>query len=136
MDKFLGYYIIKEKRVIVEILKGAITVNEYIKFKTNQIEDEDFNPNFNFILDIRDNNIVFSSELEKKMKQYIAFEKTIGSLSSEKKVAVITNTPQQVVYSTLYEKLDERKIVYSIFSTKDEALKWLSLSNSDMDMII
>ncbi len=69
------------------------------------------------------------------MKQYLEFEKIIDSLSSEKKVAVITNTPHQVVYSTINKKLDERNIVYSIFSTKNEALKWLSLSNSDMDMI-
>lgn len=136
MDKFSRYYIIKEKRVIVEILKGAITLNEYIKLKTSQIEDGDFNPNFSFIIDIRDLDMVFSRELEKIMKQYLEFEKTIDSLSSEKKVAVITNTPHQVVYSTINKKLDERNIVYSIFSTKDEALKWLSLSNSDMDMII
>jgi hypothetical protein len=63
MEKFLRYYIIKEKRVIVEILKGAITLNEYIKFKTSQIEDGHFNPNFSFIIDIRDVDIVFSSEL-------------------------------------------------------------------------
>ncbi len=135
MEKYLKYYIIKEKRIIVEIIKGSCTLNEYISFKEKQIQAKDFNPNYNYLIDIREIDFVFSSELQKRMKEYLEFEKTIDSLSKTKKIAVITNTPDQVVYSTINKIYDERSIVYSIFSTKNAALSWLGLDSSELNMI-
>lgn len=135
MDKCLKYYIIQEKRIIVEIIKGSCTLNEYISFKEKLIEDKDFNPDYSYIIDIREIDLVFSSELRTRMKEYLEFEKSKDFLSNKKKIAVITNTPDQVVYSTINKIFDDRSIIYSIFSTKNAALSWLGLDSSELNMI-
>lgn len=129
------YHIIKDKELVVEVLKGPVKLHEYINLKKQQIEDEDFNSNYNFLIDIRAVEFVFSRETEKRMKEYLAFAKPIDALSKEKKTAIITSTPDQVVYSMINQSLDSRQITYNIFSTKDAALEWLNLSNEEVAVL-
>ncbi|MBR8536384.1 hypothetical protein KDU71_12500 [Carboxylicivirga sediminis] len=135
MDITLKYTIIKDKELVVEVLKGPVKLNDYISFKTQQIADKDFNPNYSYIIDIRAVDIVFSKEMEKRMKEYLAFVAPIDALAQEKRVAIITNTPEQVVYSTIHQTLDKRRIDYGIFSTKDSAIEWLNLNSDDLSMV-
>lgn len=135
MDKYLKYYILKEKGVIIEVLKGSITLQDYIAFKMDQLNDKDFTPELDYFIDYCDVNIVFSNEMREKIEQYIAFSKTIENPSRYSKVAVITNTPDQVVFSTILGSSDERKINYKIFSTMEAALSWVGLTDSDIDIV-
>lgn len=135
MNSCLKYYIIKDKKVIVEILKGSCTLSDYVDFKSDQINDKDFNPYFNFLVDFRGVDITFSGMVEKRLKLYLEFSKSIVSLSGRKRVAVITNTPDQVVFFTVCKLLDRRGILYGVFSTEAAALHFLSLTISEIDLI-
>ena len=135
MDKNLEYHILSEKRVMIEVLKGFVTLNDYINLKKRQLKDKEFNPYFNLIIDIRELKVSSANISKGQTKKFLEFIKPIDDFSKTKQVAVITTTPDQVVYSTINNMLDDRDIFYEIFSTKNAAIAWLGLNSSEIDII-
>jgi len=136
MDKSLKYYVFKDKRIVFEILKGNFELNDYFDLKKAEILDKDYDPNFDFILDLRFTDFVFSEIIENEMARYIDFAKSIQVISKRRKTALITRTPEQVVNSILHQSLDDRNIDFKIFSTFEAAFKWIGIIDFDIKLII
>ncbi|WP_457617270.1 hypothetical protein [Lutibacter sp.] len=123
------YKIAIDYNLIVEYHSGTLSeISRFINFRKQLISDPLFLPNQNLIIDLRDVNFEITGD---DVTTYTAFASENPILNTEKKVALITATPNQVVSSTLY-KMAQKNVLQQIkiFSTLDRALEWLGASNA------
>jgi hypothetical protein len=132
---FYKYYILKDKNVVIEILRGNFDISDFVNLKKSESKDPDFDPNFNSILDIRNIENAFSQEIRSDLENYLELIKTIQHVTKRKKTAVITHTPSQVTGITWYTLIDDRGIDYKVFSTLKAATEWLGVSEIDLKNI-
>ena len=122
-----GYEVLKEHSLIIEFHSGILELNSYIDFKTNLTLHPDYSSNLNLFVHLK--NVTFEGG-EKDLKTYINFFEKDHRTLGEKQVALITNTPNQVVYSTLYRMMQKNDLqTIEIFSTNKSAMKWLKTPN-------
>jgi hypothetical protein len=132
---FYYYYILKDKNLVIEILKGIFEITDFINLKKAESADTDFDPNFNSILDIRNVKNAFSKEIRNDLKNYLGIIKTLQHVTKRKKTAVITHIPSQVAGISWYQLVDDRGIDYKVFSTLKAAKEWLGVSEIDLRSI-
>jgi len=66
-----NYYILKDKNLVIEILRGIFNIADFINLKKAESEDPDFDPNFNSILDIRTVENAFSKEIRNDLENFL-----------------------------------------------------------------
>jgi hypothetical protein len=132
---FYNYYILKDKNLVIEILRGIFDISDFINLKKTESEDPDFDPNFNAILDIRNVENAFSKEIRNDLENYLGIIKTLQHVTKRRKAAVITFKPSQVAGITWYQLMDDRGIDYKVFSTLKAATEWLGVSEIDLKNI-
>ncbi|WP_111708346.1 hypothetical protein [Lutibacter citreus] len=125
MSKFKSNYkIIPEYNLVIEFHKGIADLDMYIKFKSKLIKDELYKPDMNYFIDQK--NVIFHTT-NSDIKKYIEFIESKSKFLGKRKIALITNTPNQVVPTTIYKqkqkKLNQKT---EIFSTNEKAFKWLN----------
>ena len=128
MNKLISkYQILKENKLIIEVHSGSLDITSFIKFKTTLSTDPSFSPNFNFILDLR--GVTFETS-ESDLKKYADFLTKSKKYKGNRKVAVITKTPNQVVSSVLFQLIFSNPSQnIEIFSTVNSVLKWVGIDN-------
>jgi hypothetical protein len=128
MDKIATYKIIPELKLIIEVFAGKISIIDAIELKRREIEDKDYNLNYNFIVSI--NELETDDKFEYDFSRYIDTIKEDNRIRGIRKSAIITKTPNQVVAGTLYEfAARELPMNFRIVSTIKAALNWINLSN-------
>ncbi|MBN2348087.1 MAG: hypothetical protein JXJ22_04580 [Bacteroidales bacterium] len=132
---FYKYYILKDKNLYIEILKGNFDLADFINLKKTESEDPDFDPNFNSILDIRNIENTFSKDIKNDLEKFSKIIKTLQSVTKRRKAAIITCKPSQVAGSTWYQLIDDRGIDYKVFSTLEAATEWLGINEIDLKNI-
>lgn len=126
------YKILKEYNLIVEYHTGVLDADSFIDFKKKIALDPLFSPNLHFLVDLK--KVTFSTNLE-DIDKYVKFLETNYHLFGNRRVALITNTPNQVVSTTMFKMMQQNKSqLVEIFSTNESALEWLN-SNLDKDEI-
>lgn len=79
--------------------------------------------------------VTFSTNLE-DIDKYVRFLDTNSKVYGNRRVALITNTPNQVVSTTMFKMMQQNKSQsVEIFSTNENALEWLD-SNLNKDEIL
>lgn len=127
------YKILKEQNLIVEYHTGIIDAKSFIAFKKCITLDPLFLPSLNYFVHLK--NAAFVTNLE-DVDAYANFLADNYTIFGNRRVALITNTPNQVVPSTIFKMLQETSPqLVEIFSTNERALKWLN-SNLDKDEIL
>jgi hypothetical protein len=127
MCKIASYKIIPELKLIIEVFGGKINMFDAIELKKQEVQDKDYNPNFNFIVSI--NDVESETNFEYDFSQYIKAIKEDNKIIGIRKSAMITKNPQQVVGGTLYElAVREFPMNFKIVSTIEAALDWIHLS--------
>jgi len=124
-QKKVVYKILPEYRLILEIYFGPIQITDVFELKKIQIEDKDYNANFNFIVFVDRAEMLMT---ESDYEEYVDAIKTNTKIVGERKTALLTRTPHQVVSMYFYEKAGRNlPISYNIFSTLDSALLWVGI---------
>ena len=124
------YKILKENKLIIEHHSGNLDVGSFINFKTILSTDPSFSPNFDSIIDLK--GVTFETS-EDDLKKYADFLTKSNKYKGSRKIAVITNTPNQVVSSILFKQMFSNPSQYiEIFSTTNSAIKWLHIENSSV----
>lgn len=129
------YYILKDKKLVIEILKGDFDLTDFLNLKRKEALDPDFDPNYNSILDIRNVRNAFSKEIRDDLKEYKGIIDTVVSITGLKKTAVVTSKPAQVAGIMWYQMIDGRNIEYKAFSSLEAASMWLGVSDIDLEKI-
>lgn len=126
MKKNLFYEIIPDSELIIEYYSGIIDFNLIINLSNTLKNDINYDPTFNKIIDIRDAYFIFKNS---EIKDFIYFLQSNKLICKNRYIALLTNTPNQVAVSTLYEmNMKEHLINIRIFSTMEGVLCWLGLN--------
>jgi hypothetical protein len=127
------YKIIKDQSLIVEVYHGSFTVNEIIKFKLLVWKDENFNPDFNIIHDIRKATFLFEFN---EINHYIDFLLNKKSNVGKRRSSMITSTPNQVAMSLGFDKLKkDLPININVCSTLENSFRFVGLKKTDWPSI-
>jgi hypothetical protein len=110
---------------VIEKYVGDFYVTDYITFKKKIINDSLFKPNYNFFIDFNQVNFKITEE---DLEKYINFiDENLTNLGVRFS-AIVTNTPNQVVTTTMYKMLQQnRSQTVEIFSTIEAASEWLKI---------
>ena len=102
--------------------------------KKRLIQDENYNPNFNIIDDIRDLNIHFEDKSE--IQEFIDFANKQSEFLGSRKSGVVTKSPNQVVNSEILISLNKSlPISFRTFSTLSAAAKWIRIPIAEIQEI-
>lgn len=135
MSKLKSFYIIlSESNLVIEHHQGTLNVDSYIKFKKELLEDPLFKTNMNYYIHLKD---VFFSTTKPDIKKYIKYMASIYDIIGNRKLALVTSTPNQVVPITIYKSLEgDLNQESKIFSTTEMALHWLNIDDESIESII
>lgn len=118
------YKILKKYNLIVEYHTGILDADSFIDFKKKIALDPLFSPNLHFFVHLK--KVTFSTNLE-DVDKYVRFLDANSKVYGNRRVALITNTPNQVVSTTMFKMLQQNKSQsVEVFSTNESALEWLN----------
>ncbi len=125
------YKIIPDKRLIIEYFEGILTLDEILKFVRCIKMDKNFDTSFNSLIDLSDMEMEVSA---KEVEKYVNYLKKNKSLMGNRKLAMITKTPEHVVIATLYKLLGkDLPLNIKVFSTFEAAIRWLGVFRFNYD---
>lgn len=127
-----SYKILKDHNLIVEFHSGILKADSFIDFKKRITLDPLFVPNLNYFVHLK--NVTFTpiNETEADISTYSKFIMNNFNVYGNRRVALITNTPNQVVYTTIFKTMAENAHQsVDIFSRYENAMKWLGV---DLDV--
>jgi len=128
-----NYKILKEQNLIVEYHSGVLDADSFIAFKKSISLDSFFLPSLHYFVHLK--NVIFSTNLE-DIAKYTSFLEANSKVFGNRRVALITNTPNQVVFTTMFKMMQQNKFQsVEIFSTNESALEWLN-SNFNKNEIL
>ncbi len=120
----IQYQIDTIKRVITETWPEIVSIEDYKQVKQSEFNDPDFDPDFNVITDMR---------LLKLELNVIVIDKIINFIDNnsntmkDRKSAILTNKPNQVVNSFIFRsRAKNLPLNIKVFSTQEGALNWIS----------
>ena len=94
-----------------------------IDFRKQQVKEDGFSPDFNILMDVH--NVKFHGK-SVEVNEYVRFYQENKSITGERRIAVLTDTPNQVFFITLFEQYnDQLSQRTKVFSTVETALMWL-----------
>ena len=134
MKKFAKYIILPEYRLIINWYKGGVSADEAVTMKKEQLSDKLYDSNYNIIVDLRELSFALNSRNICSISKYIDILK---DMLLKNKVALLTNTPNQVVLGQMIKQLCSELFLskYEIFSTLDSALNYVDCPSEDFDII-
>jgi mevalonate kinase len=129
-----NYKILENFNLVIEYHSGIITAQNYIAFKKQFFSDPFFKPNLNHLIHFK--NVKFNTT-PTDISEFVAFMKENLQSLGNRKVAFVTNTPNQVVSTTIYKLMqNDKSQVAEIFSTNESALYWLNIPKNAINDII
>jgi len=122
-----NYKIIKEHNIVLEYHSGPIDAGSFINFKHNLSLHPDFKSDLKYFVHLQD---VTFDITKNDIHRYVDFLTTNNSIFGKRQVALITQTPNQVVNTTLFKFTEQMKNqAIEIFSTNETAFDWLNIKN-------
>jgi len=123
-----NFIILKDFNLLIECHSGSLDLKSYINFVKRTTLDPLFSKNMNYLIDL--SNIVFTASID-DITKYNTFSDENFTSERKRRVALVTNSPNQMVFTTLFKTGNTQKLKeIEIFSTKESALEWL---NSSLD---
>ncbi len=124
MDYFT-YKIIPELKLIIEFGYGILNYENGLSFKLIESQDKDFNSTFNFLVVYTHLKIQYTKE---DIAHYVDELKEHKEIVGNRKSAMLTDTPNQVVFNYIYrDALKEFAMTFEIFSSLSVAVDWLGV---------
>lgn len=129
------YKILPEHNLVLEFHRGMIDLISYIEFKKKLIRDSRFKPNLYHFIHFK--NTIFKTNPKHVSEFYAFMKKNEAIIGENRRVAFVTETPNQVVTTTLYKMTQQNtnKCIL-VFSTNKSALKWLGVPDIANESII
>ena len=128
MSGSIKYKILKERKIVIHLYEGEISINDIKENANRLMVDMDFRPEFNEITDLRNSELVFDHNDD--INDYVKFVKTQMGYIWERKIAVLATSPDHVVKSTLYKKVGHLlPMKLQVFSTFYSALNYLNVTD-------
>ena len=128
--KYIDYKIVQAFKLIIESYVGDVTVMDIIKNKKRITEVEGYKADYNLILDFRDANLQINKT---ELDRLVVYFKENHIYHKEKRVAYLTDKPNEVVVTTLFaSKIKEIPIHPEVFSTVEAVAGYMNMVDSEM----
>lgn len=125
MANHTAYLILPEKKLIVEYLKGFIQLSDLLALKEQEFKDPEYNPNYNIIDYFKDASFPMDPA---EVQKYVDFIREGRRNYGRRNTVFVTNQPDQVVISTLFDNLKKDiPINIKVVSTMDLAIEFVDL---------
>lgn len=132
MNGVYKYSIIKPLELIIQFHQNDLTFDGIKALKQSIIRDSDYNPKFNFIIDLRLANIKMSLLELKLYGDWV--EETLND--SHKNMALLTDNPSQVSNAMLFKLNDNIKnLYYEVVSSMEGALSHVDVDISNLELV-
>ncbi len=126
--------IIKKLQLIIEVFKGKITIDDILDDIKEIFADPDYSCHYNYLVDLRRSNILFSEDDFKKIFETL---KNGPQGYSHHKTALLTSTPDQTATSILIISGEmPRGFKDMVFTSMSGAMKYLEINHKHRDLII
>lgn len=120
------YKILPETELILEYYKGNIYLSDIIEMKSKMVAEKNYNPNYKFIGDLRNADLMLSDE---EIANIVDTAEKREEINTKRQSALLTKTSNQTVKATIYKMSAEKlPIDYKIFPTLKTALEWLNIA--------
>ena len=117
------FQIYSEHNLIIEIHTGKLDLESYLNFKKKLFSHNDFKSGMNYFINVKQVEFNVSKE---EIQKFAEFNNKRPSFNERRKIALITDTPNQVVSTTIYKSmLSNHNQDIDIFTTNEKALSWL-----------
>lgn len=127
------YRILKEQKLVIKYYSGNLSLKELYDFVEYTGNDTDYLPTMSVINDLRDCFIAIDNE---GILDFIHKIKENQKVYDQRKSVFLTDTPNQVVFSSMIEFFkNEPLIELNIVSTIERALRCLMISKVDDGLI-
>jgi hypothetical protein len=121
-----NYGILKDFNLLIECLSGNLDLKSYIDFVKRTTLDRLFSKNMNYFIDLC--NVVVTASID-DIRIYNNFTESNFQCDKKRRVALLTNSPNQMVFATLFKNSNTQKLKeIEVFSTKESALEWINNS--------
>ncbi|MFD1294441.1 hypothetical protein ACFQ5N_11395 [Lutibacter holmesii] len=121
------FHIYVTYNLIVEIHSGKLDLESYLNFKRKLFAHNDFQTGMNYFINLK--KVEFSASTI-DIEKFAAFNNKRPPFNQRRKIALITDTPSQVVSTTIYKSLLTNKNQdIEIFTTNEKALGWILQNN-------
>lgn len=133
MEKIIRYQILPELRLVIEFAQGDVFLEDSINLKKQQMKDENFDASYNFIVVANNANMNFNEE---QIEAYVSFVKSQAALIENRKSAIITSTPDQVVVYTIYDiAVEMLPMNFQVVSTLETAMNWTNVPMEQLEFL-
>ena len=128
-----NYIILKEHNLLIESHSGNLDLDSYINFVTKTSNNPLFCLNMNYYIDI--SKVIVTASID-DIKKYNDFIKDNFACERKRRVALVTNTPNQMVFATLFKNSNTLKLKeIEVFSTNIAAIDWLNSNLNKIEII-
>ena len=129
MDKIASYKIIPTLKLILEYYSGDLNWYDIQELKKKEYADTGYNNQYDLLGDIRDSVVHFNSNNE--FVEFVQYVKDAKVALSKKRIAILTDSPNNVVNSTLIiEFSKELPMSFKIFSTIESLVEWIGMDKN------
>lgn len=130
---FSTYTILPAQRVLLCYTQGKATYSDLIELNLRCINDENFNPEFDIIMDFRSS---YAIGYKFDIIKYINFYKQTISLEKPIRCSLLLRTPNQRFLFSIYKPLAKIYKIHAFeFSELCDCLKSMKYSDDDMTFI-
>lgn len=130
MDTETSHILFPDCKLIIELYRGNIEVNDILNLKKESSKDSSYHSDFSVIMDFRNANIIGGSQ---EIYEYSQRIQKMPKILGKRFVAVLTSKPNEVVVATLFDLFNRNlPITSKVFSTQQASIKWLSGVNSSL----
>ena len=117
------FQIYSEHNLIIEIHTGKLDLKSYLDFKRKLFSHNNFKSGMNYFINVK--QVEFNASKE-EILEFAEFNNKRPAFKERRKIALITDTPSQVVSTTIYKSmLNNHNQDIDIFTTNEKALNWL-----------
>lgn len=128
-----NYIILKQHNLLIESHSGNLDLDSYINFVTKTTLDPLFSKNMNYYIDL--SNVVVTASID-DIRKYNEFTEENFKSEIKRKVALVTNSPNQMVFSILFKDSNTQKLKeIEVFSTIIAAIEWINSNLNKNDIL-
>ncbi len=130
MEAFLNYKIYPDLKLVLEVYKGEIFIEDLLNLKKQLLNDPEYSNEFDVLSDIRNADLQFQmDEIEKIHAFYNEHPERVG----KRRVAILTATALQAGLAALLHHTNRTpQIARDTFSVMGSALSWIGCKTESL----
>jgi hypothetical protein len=123
----ITHKVIANKKLVFMYLQGTIKPDDITAFIQFLLKDEDYDPSYSTLIDLRDATLQYRAE---DVKRVIEYMRTTDGFSGNRKSAYVTSSSNQVVPPMMMgQSTPNFPMEVKVFSSFEYALDWLAVKN-------